>query len=302
MRFSWHHLALLGAAPGAIVIVAANAPRQFTYDALMNYLLDVISEERIFFCYHCVRPCIQAARGESFLQDDWPETFPRAAEHRCAEVCSDELQEVIAHELRLQVTVILPQELKESLRELPVEEQSQARSQASDAMQRAAADVGNDHRYRKCKHEDGGMSPLDPNSPGDRAAAAAAAAALTKQGSARHRGEEEEKNNIVPFKKKQRGPGLPPLARDAWATEEPYHVPLQIDRICVSGQRAQGFNPAVAERRCRYKPFPRQQPQPLVPPLAIPVPGTAPGLEPGTPGVNPGLGAAAGRALLLKGL
>ncbi|KAI9830222.1 MAG: hypothetical protein M1826_005024 [Phylliscum demangeonii] len=170
-------------------------------------------------------------------------------------------------------------------------------AQGTDALARAAEDIGTDPQHGKCQHSDGGFPPLLPIFP---------------EGSARRQKSPGEKNNIVPYQRSQRGGGNPPSgpssshhqtgppsARDNWAAEEPYHTRLKIDPICVLSQRAQGFTPTAAEARCRYKPFHKQQQQPAQPgqPLAIPaIPGTAPVLEPAIPGL-----AGPGSALLLKG-
>ncbi|KAI9827087.1 MAG: hypothetical protein M1826_006451 [Phylliscum demangeonii] len=305
MRFSWHHLALWGAIPAAVVV--AVLPPQFTYDALVSHLLDEIAEGRDFFCHHCMNYCIKVAREGSYLHDQWPDRFPRVPENECEEDCNKDLPGSIRNRLRVQVENYRPKALADYVRGLPVDQQEQALAQGTDALKRAADDVGTgiDHRHRKCQHSDGGIPPLNPNSPENRAA--------LKKGGTRDR------NDIVPFKRRSGGnppnrpssslhqhQTRPPSARDNWAAEEPYHTPLRIDWICVVSQRVQGFTPAAAEARCRYKPVhkqQRQQQQLPVQPLAIPaIPGTAPGtapiLEPAIPLLAPGLG---GAALLLRG-
>ncbi|KAI9825788.1 MAG: hypothetical protein M1826_006890 [Phylliscum demangeonii] len=188
--------------------------------------------------------------------------FPRVPESKCADDCTEKLQKVIRQNLHLHVDRYLPQDLE--------------------------------------KYSDGGIPPLNPNSPENSAA--------LKKGSTR------EKNNIVPYTRKssQRGRSSPPnppsssshqtgppSARDNWAADEPYHTPLKINWICVVSQRAQGFIQAAAESRCQYKPLPKMQHPLPVQPLAIPVPDTAPVLEPAMPFLAP---AGAGSALLLKGV
>ncbi|KAI9816426.1 MAG: hypothetical protein M1826_001815 [Phylliscum demangeonii] len=169
--------------------------------------------------------------------------------------------------------------------------------QGSEALERAVNEVGRHHPNVKCEQSDGRIPPLDPNSPEN-------SAGLEK-------GSTRDTNYNVPFKGRSDGnpprrPSSiryltgPPSARDNWSAEEPYHTPLKIDPICVLSQRAQGFTPAAAAGRCRYKPFHKQQQrQPLAIP-AIPgtVPGTAPILEPAIPLAAPGLG---GAGLLLRG-
>ncbi|KAI9810943.1 MAG: hypothetical protein M1826_003351 [Phylliscum demangeonii] len=206
-------------------------------------------------------------------------------ENGCAHGCNKLLQALIPSMLGLRIDDTLPQALKDHVHTLPVEEQSQAMQQGSDALGQAAKDVGRLHPNVKCEQSDGGIPPLDRNSPG---------------GSARRQKSPGEKNNIVPYQRSQRGGGNtpsapsssrqtgPPSARDNWPAEEPYHIPLKIDWICVMSQRAQGFNPAAAKSRCRYKPLHKtqSQPQPQQPaqpgqPLPIPaIPGPAPILEP----------------------
>ncbi|KAI9826960.1 MAG: hypothetical protein M1826_006536 [Phylliscum demangeonii] len=190
-------------------------------------------------------------------------------------------------------------------RTLPAAEKDQAQMEGGIAVRRAEADVGTDHLHRKCQHSDGGIPPLNPKSPENSAA--------LKKGSV------QDQNHIVPFKRRSGGnppsrpssshhQTVPPPVRDNWAAEEPAHTRLKIDPVCVLSQRAQGFTPAAAKARCRYKPLHKTQPQQQQPaqpgqPLAIPaISGTAPVLEPDPAYVPLGLGAAAGSAaFLLRG-
>ncbi|KAI9810942.1 MAG: hypothetical protein M1826_003350 [Phylliscum demangeonii] len=280
-------------------IVVAVFPPPFTYEAIMDHLRDVITEELTRSCRFCVNLCITAARQGSPLHAKYPDRFPRTPEHKCADDCSTKVQESIPSRLQRAVDRYLTRELNPYVRELPVENQGSAMDQGTNALERAANDFGRDHPDVKCQHSDGGMPPLNPNSPEN-------SAALKK-------GSTHDQNHIVPFERRSRGnppSGFsssrhqtgPPSARDNWAAEEPYHTPLKIDWICVLSQRAQGFTPAAAEARCRYKPFHKQQQQQQQQlarpgqPLAIPaIPGTAPILEPAPAFVAPG------SALLLKG-
>ncbi|KAI9826961.1 MAG: hypothetical protein M1826_006537 [Phylliscum demangeonii] len=287
MRLSWCHLALLVALPAVVVAVT---PPQFTYDGLVTYLREAISEKRSSFCRPCMLNCIKSVRSGGYLHRNWPDKFPYVPESQCAEKCYPDLQDRIRGRLRQAVDQDLPRELERYVRGLPAEDQRQATLEASNALKRAVDDVGTDHPDVECKHSDSGMPPQNPNSPEN-------SAALKK-------GSTHEKNNIVPYTRKSSPPSGPsssthrtgsPSARDNWATEEPYHTPLKIDPIC-------GFTPPAARRRCRYKPLHQTQPQQQQPaqpgqPLAIPaIPGTAPVLE---PFVAPGLGPAADSALLL---
>ncbi|KAI9832237.1 MAG: hypothetical protein M1826_002241 [Phylliscum demangeonii] len=265
-------------------------PPQFTYDALVKYLQDSITEEHTFACRSCLKLCIGTAREGDYLHEHWPDEFPRIPESKCADRCTEGLPRAIRRMLQSKVGDDLPQHLQDHVRALPVEQQRQAMLEGSRCAERAARDVGTDHPDLKCEYSDGGTPPLNPKSPENSA---------LKKGSPRY------KNNIVPYERSHRGRSPrhgqtgPPSARDGYATEEPFHTPLKINRICVLGRRVQGISQAVAERRCRYKPFAKKQ-RP-VSPLAIPVPGSASVWEPGTPLVAPGLGGA-GNALLLKGV
>ncbi|KAI9828179.1 MAG: hypothetical protein M1826_006107 [Phylliscum demangeonii] len=250
MRLSWRHLALFGALATA---AQAVLPSQFTYDVLVRHLKELISERQYFFCELCVGNCITKAREKRDPHRYWVSTYvpvparmrrhtltvgvgdpqeseARIPESECPDDCTKKLHIAIPQALRHEVMVNLRRALEDSVRSLLREDQAQAMVERSDALQRAADDVGMDHGDRRCKQSDGGIAPLKPTSPGNLAV---------------QKGKPGDRNNIVPYPRNGRGPSSrhsgPPSARDGYATEPPFHTPLRIDPICVAARRFQNF-------------------------------------------------------------
>ncbi|KAI9829288.1 MAG: hypothetical protein M1826_005752 [Phylliscum demangeonii] len=144
MQLSCRHLALLGAFAAAAVAVL---PLQFTYQAIVNRLQEVVAKERVSYF------------GEK-------ETWPLIPASKCPEHCTKDLPKVLRQELdgwkgRVGMT--------EAARALHFADHAQAMLE----LKRAMDDVGGELHEKKCKNHDASPPPRKPISPGDNALDAA---------------------------------------------------------------------------------------------------------------------------------
>ncbi|KAI9829439.1 MAG: hypothetical protein M1826_005621 [Phylliscum demangeonii] len=258
MQLSWRHLALLGAIAGVVVAVL---PLQFTYEAILDHLRQVVVEDRAWWCKFCMNGCLRDARnGITYLHHLSPKTFPLIPADKCPDHCTETIPGILRESLRSWKGKA---GILEAARALPSGEQAQAMQALKRAMD--TVDAGLD--AQKCKKSDASPPRPKPGSPGHNALDKYNDLPKLQLHSPPPRMHEMEPPPEA------RGPVIgPPSARDSWAKDKPYHTPLK------------GMSKAAAERRCRYKPFEKSQPAPSP---GLQVPGSAPVPEPAAPLLAP---------------
>ncbi|KAI9809402.1 MAG: hypothetical protein M1826_003915 [Phylliscum demangeonii] len=292
---SWRCLALLcGALAAVAAVVVAVVPLRFDYGGIVGYLRTRITEQRATFCRICMDNCLWTAKlGAGFFHSRSPTTSTlMIPTHECPAYCSGHLTNAIRQMLQSSfLAEFMQHELDVSVIALPLRDQAQAKREGFADWKRAEQDVGLHHPDQKCTDLDASWArpkPADPSSSGHQHHGPLDAADDA----------EPVPDMISPDSSGQQQSG-PPSARDNWAADEPFHTPFQPDWLCVQWRRASGMSQAVAERRCRFRPFHRTQPGPPRPALLLP--GSAPVPEPAAPWLAPNLGLPANGLLRLKG-